>query len=248
MAATVILSPHPDDAVLSLWHLLTSAEDVLVLNVFGGSPDGHRGDGWWDTLTRATDSVERIRERHAEDREALALAGRVPENLGFLDGQYRHAEQPVEPIAEAIAAAVDPDALLLAPAALDAHRDHGLVRAAALALRDRGLPPSRSDRGHRVALYADVPHANVYGWPTWVTGEAEDPYLDPAIAWDLTMNGTGVSLAELNPDVHALDDAAETAKRDAVLRYRTQVPALDAQYSLLRRPEVLRYEVVWPLS
>ena len=239
MAATVILSPHPDDAVLSLWHLLAGPGDVTVLNVFGGSPNGHRGDGWWDTLTRATDSVERVRERHAEDREALALAGRAPENLGFLDGQYRHAEQPVEPIAEAIAAAVDPDALLLAPAALDAHRDHRLARAAALALRDRG---------HSVALYADVPHANVYGWPSWVTGEAEDPYLDPAIAWDITMNGTGVLIAELKPEVHALDDTAEAAKREAVQRYRTQVPALDAQFSVLQRPDVLRYEVVWPLS
>jgi hypothetical protein len=239
MAATVILSPHPDDAVLSLWHLLTGPDDVLVLNVFGASPDGHRGDGWWDTLTRATDSVERVRERHAEDREALALAGRAPENLGFLDGQYRHAEQPVEPIVEAIADAVDGDALLLAPAALDAHRDHRLVRSAALALRKRG---------HRVALYADVPHANMYGWPAWVTGEAEDPYLDPRVAWQATMNGTDVSLAELDPEVHALDDVAEAAKRDAVQRYRTQVPALDAQYSVLRRPDVLRYEVVWPLS
>jgi hypothetical protein len=238
MPAAVILSPHLDDAVLSLWHLLAGPGDVTVLNVFGGSPNGHRGEGWWDTLTRATNSVERVRERHSEDREALALVGRAPENLGFLDGQYRHAEQPVEPIAEAIAAAVDRDALLLAPAALDAHRDHRLVRAAALALRDRG---------HLVALYADVPHANVYGWPTWVTGQAEDPYLDPAIGWDLTMNGSGVSLAQLDPEVHALDDAADAAKRDAVLRYRTQVPALEAQYSLLGRPDVLRYEVVWPL-
>jgi hypothetical protein len=239
MQAAVILSPHPDDAVLSLWHLLTDSADVAVLNVFGGSPDGHRGDGWWDMLTRAAGSVERVRERHAEDREALALAGRAPENLGFLDGQYRHAEQQVEPIVEAIAAAVDGDALLLAPAALDAHRDHRLVRAAALALRDRG---------HRVALYADVPHANVYGWPAWVSGGAEDPYLDPGVVWQATMNGTGISLAELDPEVHTLDDAAAAAKREAVQRYRTQVPALDAQYSVLRRPDVLRYEVVWPLS
>jgi hypothetical protein len=224
--------------VLSLWHLLTGPDDVLVLNVFGGSPNGHRGDGWWDTLTRAADSVERVRERHAEDREALALAARAPENLGFLDGQYRDREQPVEPIVEAIEAAVAADALLLAPAALDAHRDHLLVRAAALMLRERG---------RRVALYADVPHANVYGWPAWVTGAAEDPYLDPLVGWERTMDGSGLSLTELSPEVHALDDAAESAKRDALLRYRTQMPALDAQYSLLLRPDVLRYEVVWPL-
>jgi LmbE family N-acetylglucosaminyl deacetylase len=238
MTAAVILSPHPDDAVLSLWHLLAGPNDVLVVNVFGGSPNGHRGDGWWDTLTRATDSVERVRERHAEDREALALVGRAPANLGFLDGQYRDREQPLEPIVEAIEAAMSRDAQLLAPAALDAHCDHLLVRAAALTLRERG---------HSVALYADVPHANVYGWPAWVTGAADDPFLDPLVGWERTMDGSGVSLAELSPEVHALDESAESAKRDAVQRYRTQLPALDAQYSLLLRPDVLRYEVVWPL-
>lgn len=239
MASSVILSPHPDDAVLSLWHLLTGPGEVAVLNVFGGSPDGHRGDGWWDRLTRADDSVERVRERHAEDREALALAGRTPTNVGFLDGQYRGEEQPVEAFVNAISAAAPDNALLLAPAALDAHRDHLLVRAAALAVRESGRP---------VALYADIPHANVYGWPAWVTGAPADPYLDPAVAWERTMNGTGISLAAIEAEVHALDAAAEAAKREAVQRYRTQVPALDAQYSVLRRPDVLRYEVVWPLS
>ncbi|MDX6643079.1 MAG: hypothetical protein QOD76_1041 [Solirubrobacteraceae bacterium] len=238
MTAAAILSPHPDDAVLSLWHLLTGPDDVLVLNVFGGSPNGHRGDGWWDTLTRAADSVERVRERHAEDREALALAGRAPENLGFLDGQYRHSEQPLEPLVDAIAAAVPSDALLLAPAALDAHRDHQLVRAAALAL---------GARGHRVALYADIPHANVYGWPAWVTESEEDPYLDPMASWEHSMDASGISLGSLSPEVHALDHSAAAAKREAVQRYRTQIPALDTQYSMLLRPEVLRYEVVWPL-
>jgi hypothetical protein len=227
MPATVILSPHQDDAVLSLWHLLAGPGDVTVLNVFGGSPNGHRGDGWWDRLTGADDSVERVRERHAEDRAALALAG-----------QYRHADQPLEPIVDAIEAAVPDDALLLAPAAFDDHRDHLLVRDAALELRRRGK---------RVALYADVPHANVYGWPSWVTGADEDPYLDPAVLWQHAMNGSGLSLDDLSPQVHALDEAAEAAKREAVLRYRTQVPALDSQFALLTRPDVLRYEVVWPL-
>src|SRR2546423_14703317 len=126
MPASVILSPHPDDAVLSLWHLLAGTDDVIVLNVFGGSPNGHRGDGWWDTLTRAADSVERVRERHAEDREALALAGREPLNLSFIDGQYRDREQAPAPLQQRIAAEVPPTSLLLAPAALDSHRHHSL--------------------------------------------------------------------------------------------------------------------------
>src|SRR5215207_2077564 len=139
----VILSPHPDDAVLSLWHLLAGDEEVAVVNVFGGSPDGHRGDSWWDRLTGTQDSVRRTAERHAEDREALGMVGRAPLDLGFLDGQYRDAEPPLEPIVARIDQAV-PEGVLYAPAALDAHRDHRIVLAAApeLRSRDREAAPS----------------------------------------------------------------------------------------------------------
>ena len=102
---TIILSPHPDDAVLSLWRVLDGDGEVVVLNVFGGSPAGHHGDAWWDRLTGAADSVARMAERHAEDRAALALAGREPANLGLLDGQYRDVEPPLEPLVERIAQA-----------------------------------------------------------------------------------------------------------------------------------------------
>jgi LmbE family N-acetylglucosaminyl deacetylase len=234
----VILSPHPDDAVLSLWHVLAAPEPVRVLNVFGGSPDGHRGDPWWDRLTGAEDSVIRVRERHAEDCAAPAMAARKPENLGFLDGQYRDAEPALEPIVEAIASAAPADAPLLAAAGLDGHRDHRLVRAAALALHAAG---------RAVVLYADVPHATRFGWPTWVTGYPADPHLDPEAFWSQHLRDTGVDLAALSPDVRELDPSEFERKRAAVREYRTQVPALEWEFGMLSRPEVLRYEVVWPL-
>ena len=42
MSAPAILSPHPDDAVLSLWHVLAAPGGVSVLNVFNGPPDDDR--------------------------------------------------------------------------------------------------------------------------------------------------------------------------------------------------------------
>jgi LmbE family N-acetylglucosaminyl deacetylase len=236
VAAEVILSPHPDDAVLSLWHLLAGPGEVRVLNVFGGSPEGHRGDAWWDRLTGAADSTARVAERHAEDRAALGMAGRAPENLGFLDGQYRDAPPPLAPFAEAIAAAA-PEGVLHAPAALDGHRDHRIVRAAALELRHRG---------HEVALYADVPHATLYGWPAWVTGERADPHLDPGAHWEHQMRGTGLSLRELPHRVRELSPAERERKLAAVRAYRTQYSALATAFAI-ERPDVLRYEVVWRL-
>jgi LmbE family N-acetylglucosaminyl deacetylase len=238
VATTFILSPHPDDAVLSLWHLLTGPQEIEVLTIFNGPGSADATLGWWDRVTRAGDALERARERAAEDREALGLAGRSPTDLGFVDGQYRNGDQPVQPLIDAIAAAAPEDALLLAPAALDLHRDHLATRAAALEL---------GRHGRSVALYADVPHATIHGWPAWVTGKQADPYLDPEAFWEVAMNGSGLSLRDLEPQVHALDSGGAAAKRAALERYRTQVPALESLFAVLARPEVLGYEVVWPL-
>ena len=97
-------------------------------------------------------------ERWEEDRAALALAGREAVNLDFIDGQYRPGVQPLEPLVAAIEAAA-PEGPLLAPSNIAGdHPDHGLVRAAALALRERG---------REVSLYADLPHATRNGVPDW---------------------------------------------------------------------------------
>lgn len=244
MAGPVILSPHPDDAALSLWHLLAGPEAASVLTVFNGPAEGDRAPGWWDRLTRADDAADRAMVRAAEDRDALGLCGVEPVQLGFVDGQYRDGELAVEPLAVAIEANSASDAELLAPAALDRHRDHVAVRAAALELHAHG---------RRVAFYADVPHANVHGWPAWVTGGGKGSgagtadFLDPEAYWDLALEGTGIALRELTPDVLTLDAATDAAKREAVGRYRTQVQALEAEFAMLTRPEVLRHEVIWRL-
>jgi LmbE family N-acetylglucosaminyl deacetylase len=233
----VILSPHPDDAALSLWHVLASG-DATVLTVFNGPSDGDSTPGWWDKLTRAENALERAAARSAEDRDALALAGVEPTELGFVDGQYRDGEQAIEPLVAAIEANAPDGSTLLAPAALDKHRDHLAVRAAALELHARG---------RAVALYADVPHATVHGWPAWVNGDGTPDYLDPEAFWDLAFEGVDVDLRGLQPEVHRLDDPQEATKRDAVGRYRSQVPALESEFSILTREDVLRFEVVWKL-
>ena len=78
--------------------------EVVVVNVFSGIPEPGLLTPV-DRLAGATDSATRMRERLAEDAEALALAGGEPIDLGFLDSQYR----PVagEPGAAEIVAALD---------------------------------------------------------------------------------------------------------------------------------------------
>jgi LmbE family N-acetylglucosaminyl deacetylase len=229
----VILSPHPDDAVLSLWHVLTGPGDVTVLTVFGGGPAHASGGGWWDRLTGASDPAVRAAEREAEDRAALALAGREPVSLGLPGAQYGDAPALAPVIAQAA-----PAGTVLAPAGLDHHPSHVAVRDAALALgRD----------GREVVLYADVPHATAFGWPAWVTGASPDPYLSSEEMWEQAMAGTGLSLRGLAADVHHLDPEQLARKRDAVLAYRTQVPALQAEFRVLD-DEVLGHEVTWRVA
>jgi LmbE family N-acetylglucosaminyl deacetylase len=242
MGAMVILSPHPDDAVLSLWHVLTDPGDVRVVNVFGGTPEG-AAPGWWDRLTRSTDPLERRRERHEEDRRALALAGREPENLGFLDGQYRDGEQALEPVVRRIADLAPPRSVLFAPASLDGHRSHRAVLAAGLRLARETDPRARRE----LVLYADIPHALVYGWPGWVTGAAAEPFLDPDAHWEHQLRAAGLSPPQLEPHVHRLQAGAVRRKRKAIGEYRTQLPALEAQFGPFTADDVLAYEVVWSL-
>jgi hypothetical protein len=235
-----ILSPHLDDSVLSCWHLLAQPGEVIVINVFAGVPESTGAPAWWDQLTGASDSGQRARDRVEEDREALALAGRKPVNLGFLDEQYREAEQPIAPIATEIEGRLRPGVHVYAPAAFGGHVDHELVRAAALELRQRGF---------QVSVYADLPHATLHGWPGWVMGTRAAAAPDLAAAlWDRTLAETGVSPARMPREVHELDPDSHARKLDAVGVYVTQLQGLvEFGGRPLTDRETLGYEVVWRL-
>lgn len=235
---TFVLSPHPDDAVLSCWRQLTGPGDVNVINVFTAAPDAaaSRGVAWWDRLTGAADGADRMRERLLEDQQALARAGRRALNLGLLDGQYRRSRQSAAEIADRVARVVGPRAQLFAPVGLGGIADHEVVRAAGLLLERHG---------HEVAFYADLPHAIRFGWPASVTGEEPVDGLDVDAYWTATL-ARGIPDAEaLTRELHVLDDDTLTAKVAAVGAYRTQLPALLALNGRLGDPSTFRYEATW---
>lgn len=238
---TFVLSPHPDDAVLSCWALLSAPGDVRVINVFTALPDAAAAPqvAWWDRLTGAADGGVRMAERLAEDERALALAGRAAVNLGLLDGQYRRGPQPVAQVAEAVAgvaALAGRPARLVAPAGLGGVPDHEVVRAAALRLELAG---------HELAFYADLPHAIRFGWPASVTGEAPVDGVDVDGCWAATLAQGVRDAGTLSRQVHVLDDDQLRAKLAAVRTYRTQLPALVALNGRLGDPTTFRYEATW---
>jgi LmbE family N-acetylglucosaminyl deacetylase len=235
-----ILSPHLDDAVLSCWHVLAQPGDVIVINVFAGVPARMSDLAWWDRLTGATDSGQRVRERVQEDRQALARIGRKPVNLGFLDEQYRDAEQPLAPVAAQIESRLLPGVHVYAPAAFGGHADHVLARAAALELRKTGF---------EVSLYADLPHATLHGWPAWVTGSGMTASPDLAGAlWERTLAQTGISPETMRLERHQLDPQSYARKLKAVRCYVSQLNGLvELGRRALTDRETLGYELAWKL-
>jgi LmbE family N-acetylglucosaminyl deacetylase len=236
----VILSPHFDDAVLSCWHVLASAREVFVVNVFAGEPPAGTL-GWWDRLAGATDSAAVVRVRVEEDRQALALAGATAVNLPFLDGQYRESDCSRGKILEELVPVLVAGARLYAPAALgNCHPDHSAVRDAALALHARGA---------EVVLYADLPHATVCGWPRWVL-EGNSPHsADPsAQQWANQLQATGIPVGRMVSAVHPLSEKDHASKLEAVLSYNSQIVPLQRGFgSSLEDPALLGFEVDWRL-
>jgi LmbE family N-acetylglucosaminyl deacetylase len=237
---TVILSPHFDDAVLSCWHVLARAGEVLVVNVFAGEPPAGTL-GWWDELAGASDSAAAVRARIEEDRQALALAGRAAVNLPFLDSQYRQSDQASGEIVQALRGVLIKDARIYAPASLgDHHPDHTAVRAAALALHAEGAD---------VALYADLPHATVFGWPRWVL-DGSSSEADPAgEGWATQLQETGVPVERMVAATHRLSPKEHAAKLEAVLTYSSQTAPLQQVFeSSLDDLQLLGLEVDWRLA
>jgi len=231
----VILSPHLDDAVLSCWHLLCGPGEVSVINVFAGSPPAGAETSWWDRETGATDSVLRMEERRAEDREAFAIAGRVAIDLDFLDDQYKPDGQSVQAVVAGLRELIDPDVVVYAPAALGEHVDHEQVRSAALEMAAAGQP---------VRLYADFPHAVRHGWPRWINGTKADNGV--AEEWEQRLSGLG--RAQPRADVHHLVAAERERKLRAVSAYRTQIPALQSAFGEVEGFPAFQHEVIWTLS
>jgi LmbE family N-acetylglucosaminyl deacetylase len=219
-SSIAILSPHLDDAVLSCWHQIAGPGEVAVINVFAGIPPAGAPVGWWDRLAGHGDAQAVVRARRAEDRTALALAGREPVNLDFLDRQYRPGREPPAALAAALREHLPDDALILAPAALaplpddardepgESHPDHVAVRDAALALREQGFA---------VSLYADLPHASAGRGPTWPE----------------------------HAETHYLTDMAFADKLRAVRRYATQLNLLERSFGRIDDPALLGSEMCW---
>jgi LmbE family N-acetylglucosaminyl deacetylase len=239
-APGVVLSPHPDDAVVSAWSALRQPGDVLVVNIFAAiPPPGTFGS--FDAVCGGTDSPRLVAARRDEDVDALAIAGRSSRNLDLLDEQYRAEPIDDDQVRGAIEGSVDRAAWLWAPAGIGGHADHVVVRDVALTI-------AREAR-IRLSLYADLPYAIWAGWPHWVTGAEPRPHLVPDARWRADIETIDLPAEALVARPCALGEEEAARKHSALRAYRSQYEALNAgPLARLSNPEVLGYELHWDVQ
>lgn len=209
----VVVSPHLDDAALSLGATIARAarrgSRVVVLTVFGCDPSSHAPAGGWDGRAGFRTEGEAARVRREEDAKACALLGAAPVWLSFgsLDYERRGNDAAVR---DAVLAATGAADVVLLPGFPLSHPDHvALVRALA---GDRL-------RGTRLGLYAEQPY-------TRRSGEEPRPagWVDEALGGPLVFRPGDAGVRD------------RIAKWRAIRQYRSQLPLLGMRRSLRRGP------------
>jgi LmbE family N-acetylglucosaminyl deacetylase len=87
----VVLSPHLDDAALSLGATIARASqngvEVTVVTVLSGDPESTQPAGEWDLRCGFASAAEAARQRRSEDAEACGILGAEPVWLPYGDEQ-----------------------------------------------------------------------------------------------------------------------------------------------------------------
>lgn len=148
----LVLSPHLDDAVLSVGatmaHLARRGVRVEVVTVFGGDPRQDRDPGQSNRRAGFSSTGEAARVRRREDDAACAVLGVHPTRLSFDDDEA--SARDADAVGEAVAPLLSAADLVLLPGGPLLHPDHLLAATAAAARVPAAVP---------VGLYLEQPYA-----------------------------------------------------------------------------------------
>lgn len=201
----VVVSPHLDDAVLSLAATIAratrSGAHVEVLTVFAGDPASDTPAGGWDSRGGFATEGEAATARRAEDCEACSIVGAEPSWLPFGDGDYAQGRDHGEVFVAVVGTLAGADAVLV-PGFPLTNPDHAWL---AELLLGRALPCPR------VGLYAEQPYRYMVRGERRrldVPGEISRR-LPHGIEWTYPARSFDLPL-----------------KRRAILAYRSQLPLL----------------------
>ena len=230
MSGRLVISPHPDDAVLSLGAtilgLVARSEQVTLVTCFAGMPDPDAPASWWDARSGFERAVEAVAWRREEDRRACAVLGCDVLHLDVPDWPYRSGNREAR-LLEGLTPLIATAATVYLPAGIADNPDHELARRAALR--------ASLDAGADVLPYAELPYA--------ITGPEHD-FLDDW--WGRSSDGQWRPGRPIVSRVGATDWAQ---KLRAVLEYRSQLVPLGVRFgNFLTYPGPLSAEAVCPLA
>jgi LmbE family N-acetylglucosaminyl deacetylase len=173
----VVVSPHLDDAVLSLGstvaHAVQAGAKVEILTVFSDSPASQAEAGPWDSQCGFATEGEAAAARREEDRRACAVLGAEPRWLDFGDECYERRGSD-DDIYSAVTSVVEGADAVFIPGFPLVHADH--ARLSLLLLR-RGL------NCPRVALYGEQPYMFTEGKAPTDADFAPTPILGATLPW-----------------------------------------------------------------
>lgn len=198
----LVVSPHCDDAVLSLGATIAehvrSGGEVNVVTVLAGDPASKAAAGTWDLCAGFRSEGDATRQRRVEDRAACRAIGATPIHLAGSDHQYRsgnHIDGASLTVLQTLGAHHD---VIFIPGHPLMHPDHRWV--SDLVRRELG--------SHRdLRLYGEEPYIFWTGRPPVPDGDAA---VDAGVTWHRSPNST--------PD--------RVRKLLAVTRYRSQLDLL----------------------
>jgi LmbE family N-acetylglucosaminyl deacetylase len=211
----VVISPHLDDAILSLGAAIHRAAlrgaSVDVLTVFAGDVGSPCCAGDWDSASGFTMAGEAAAARRREDLSACRALGARPVWLSFGDEQYPRGGDALEILA-AITGQIAGAELVLVPGFPLHHQDHDWL-ARTLAGVDLGA--------EAVAAYVEQPYACLAG---------ETP--PDGDEW--------AALAAPPPSIRMKQDACRTYRSQLPVLPQGMLSDI-ADYELRRGGEAIRY-------
>jgi hypothetical protein len=234
-----VFSPHLDDGVLSASVQLMRPNAELI-TVFSGPPPDASMLSDWDRLTRATTSMERHKQRLLEDVQARTILNCQATLLNEPESQFRTRDLDLAELSQRLKPFVTGRSEVWLPAGIGGHADHRAVRLGCLAaLAGSVTKPA-------CILYADIPYAIYYGWPSWVTGDPCPDYFDLDYRMNRDLLAEGLNPDKLDPVVVKLDREQQSLKLNAASAYESQLAALGLNpEEKYRWSLMLNYEVYW---
>jgi LmbE family N-acetylglucosaminyl deacetylase len=202
----VVISPHLDDAVLSLGatlaHAVESGAKVEVLTVFAYEPGSAAPTDEWDRKSGFATEGEASQQRRIEDRSACAILGVVPRWFDFSAHPYDRRASMQEVVSAVMAVTAGADTVLIPGYPLE-HADHAALTHALLS----------GELGCRtLGLYAEQPYSFDLQATPW----------GPVAAMPAVSHGNGT----LTWQRAGADGRHRQLKLRAVKQYKSQLPQL----------------------